>query len=75
MKTRNKVSEQIEEARKLYEENQRKESDKSLRDQFAMAALTGLLASETESRSFGSPKDISKVAFSIADECMKRREQ
>ena len=39
-----------EDQRKAYEEQQRKEHRKHLRDAFAMAALTGLLANPNEGR-------------------------
>ena len=45
------------------------EEDDTLRDRFAMAALTGLIAINDYE-----PLDlITKTSFSIADECMKQR--
>lgn len=48
-----------------------------LRDEFAMAALTGL-TSATDSEgmfTFGSSKDVADCAYDIADAMLKAREQ
>lgn len=49
---------------------------KTLRDEFAMAALTGLLASETESHNFGgSFPTAAKMAFQYADAMLAIRDK
>lgn len=44
-----------------------------LRDQFAMAALQGILASTTESHSYGSFEDASDAAYKYADAMIRAR--
>lgn len=47
----------------------------SLRDQFAMSALTGLLAVETNSKAFdGDSSELAKCAYRLADAMLKARE-
>jgi hypothetical protein len=43
----------------------------TLRDQFAMAALTGIMANH---ESWGSPQERSELAYELADAMMKERE-
>lgn len=49
----------------------------TLRDQFAMAALTGMLVNGFQPNSAVDLEDYDYVrtAFQLADECMRRREQ
>lgn len=44
-------------------------------DQFAMAALTGLLSSQSCSESFYTPEKAAKDAYEIAQAMMKQRER
>ena len=60
---------QEKEQREAYEDRQRQEHRKQLRDAFAMAALTGLLASG----SVGSPERFSITAYEYADAMLKAR--
>lgn len=51
----------------------------TLRDQFAMAALTGMLTNGFQPNGYEQASstfyDYVKTAFKLADECMRRREQ
>lgn len=49
------------------------EARESLRDQFAMAAITGLYASESATMDFG-PSEVAADTYRIADAMMKARE-
>ena len=60
-----------EEKRKAYEEHQRKEHRKQLRDAFAMAALTGLLSDPGCGEV--SACAVSNTAYEYADAMMKAR--
>ncbi len=60
-----------EEQRKAYAEQQRKQARAELRDRFAMAALTGLLANPAEARI--SPAEWTYDAYRFADAMLKAR--
>ena len=59
-----------EEQRKAYKEQQRKQARNELRDRFAMAALTGLLACPN---SDGTQYDYAKWVYQYADAMLKAR--
>jgi hypothetical protein len=48
---------------------------KSLRDEFAMAALTGMIASETGTGNYESSDECARRAYAIAQAMLKAREE
>ena len=62
-------------ARRTKEEIEADLRDSDLRDQFAMAALTGLIAAETEGWCYKNDERRAKRAYSIADAMLNERDR
>jgi len=72
------LEQSIEESRdEIIRDQQHKAQKSTLRDQFAMAALTGRIAVAAHPESGGpeDPKELSKWAYKCADEMLKARKK